>query len=260
MGLLGRALALTGIITGLLAFGLPFAAGSRYVDDGTLAACLLVLLSLASWLPAEIGWERFGAVAGAGAFGLFLNVPASAAFDKLGFLHSGAWLGLCTLLIPIGALVMWAAHGPVRTRATPPSRETVGLPLAAAGLVLIVVGIWLDALDGGPTYWNLSASGHAVGILMLLLVALNVLLLAGPLVVSVPSLRSLDLIVAALTCGFVEFAPVASAFETIGDLGAGAWIEACAGALLLAGVLRLQFSTAAAASSPAAMPSPASAP
>jgi hypothetical protein len=47
----------------------------------------------------------FGAALGAAAFGFFLYVPAVFAFDSLGLLGAGAWLGLCTLLIPLGVLV-----------------------------------------------------------------------------------------------------------------------------------------------------------
>ena len=250
MSLLGRAIAITGIVSGLLAIGLPFASGSRYVDDGTTLAFLLVLLSFASWLPAEIGRDALGAAGGAATFGFFLFVPALASFDHLGDLGAGAWLGLCTALIPIGAFVSWAGRrgsgepAPARRFARP-----LGLPLAFAGLVLAVVGIWLDAASEAGSYWNLSSSGHAVGILMLLLVVLNAGLLAAPTFAPSANVGNLDLLVAAATFGFVEVGVISTAFGNFGSLGAGGWLEGCAGALLLIGVVKLRGAAAPAAAS-----------
>jgi len=54
--LVGRGAILVGLICGLLAVSLPFVSqgGSRYADDGTAAAFLIVLLALTSWFPAEV--------------------------------------------------------------------------------------------------------------------------------------------------------------------------------------------------------------
>jgi hypothetical protein len=234
--LVGRALALAGIVAGLLAVGLPFASGFgeqvRYLDDGTTAAFLLVLLSFASWLPAEIGRDELAAAAGAAVFGFFLFIPAGSAFDELGYLRSGAWLGLCTALIPIGALV---ARRDRAARDRPPLVSDARVPLVLLGFVLVVVGIWLDAFtseDGHVSYWNIGAPDHVVGILMLVLAALNLLVLAAAPVAALP--------VAAATFGLVEAGLVRTAFDDLGSLGIGGWIEACAGVLLLAGVARLR--------------------
>jgi hypothetical protein len=229
----GRALAIAGIVTGLLAVGLEYVPGERHVDDGTTAAFLIVLLCFASWLPAEIGRDAVGAACGAAAFGFFLFFPAVAAFSRLGGLDCASWLGLCTLLIPIGALL--TSTGTASRRERPPLGGDVGAAIALLGVVLLVVGIWLHvASEAGATYWNVSGSGHAVGILMLLLAALNVLVLAAP----VPALSRVDLMLAASTFGFVETGLVVTAFGQLGSLGAGAWVEACAGVLLLGGVVR----------------------
>lgn len=253
--LVGRALAIAGIVSGLLALGIPFAESARYVDDGTTLAFLLVLLSLASWMPAEIGRDLFGAVAGAAAFGLFLFFPATAAFDSLGYLHSGAWLGLCTLLVPIGAFV---SSGRGLSLSSPRRAPHVpGLLVALAGIVLVVAGIWPDADSGGDSFWSFASSGHAVGILLLLLAALNVVLLFGPALRPMPALGDLDLVVAAATFGFVEAGLITTAFEEFGSLGAGAWLEACAGFLLLAGVLWLRRPDVEPAETAASTPSPA---
>src|SRR5580765_6890366 len=65
---LGRAVVLVGLVCGLLAVSLPVLSGaegsSRYVDDGTAAAYLIVLLSLSSWFPAEVGTARLCAALG----------------------------------------------------------------------------------------------------------------------------------------------------------------------------------------------------
>ena len=173
MAMLGRVVVLAGIVTGLLAVSLPYADGARYVDDGTTAAFLIVLLALTSWMPAEVGRDAIGAVAGSVAFGFFLFLPAIAAFDDLGRLDAGAWLGLCVVLIPAGALLTSRVDEQIRIE------RDLGLLTATAGLVLVAAGIWLDASSDGPSYWNLSSSGHAVGLLMLVLVAGTALLVGA---------------------------------------------------------------------------------
>jgi hypothetical protein len=241
--LAGRAIALVGVILGVLAVSLVAVSGDgdslRYVDDGTVTAFLVILVSLTSWMPAEVGPDSLGGAMGAAAFGFFLFVPAVHAFDSFGALGPGAWLGICTVLIPIGLAVVWAARrespAPVRSSA---SRATPGpgLVVALAGLILVLAGIWLPGADGGASYWNVSASGHALGLLLLLAVALNAVLLAAPHVSS-RTLPSTGLLVAATTFGLVEAGLVSTAFEDFGSLGSGGWVEAAGGVLLLAGVL-----------------------
>ena len=251
-GLLGRGLVLVGIVAGLLAMGLSFAAESRYIDDGTQVAFLVVLLSLASWLPADVGPPLLGGAMGAAAFGFYLFIPSSAAFDSFGYLDAGAWLGLCTVLIPIGYLVIWSAELEGE-EADVRNTRSIGLPVSTVGLVLIAVGIWLDIGSHGPTYWNLSSSGHAAGLLMIVLVVLNALLIGGQAHTSFRA-GNLDVLVAAATFGYVEVAWINAAFGGFGSLGAGAWIEACGGVLLLVGVLAPRFAwvRAVAAGAPAA--------
>lgn len=268
VALLGRAIAVVGIVCGLLAIGLPQFSGEgfltlRYVDDGTAVAFLLVLLSFASWFPAEVWRDRYGAAAGAAAFGFFLFVPAVFAFDSLGTLDAGAWLGLCSALIPIGYLVVRASErkaddvaGP---QTAPPgavdSGNAPGLLLSFAGLAVIFIGIWFPAEDGGKSFWNLSFSGHAVGILMLILVAANAALLAVH-VSSRARVADIALLVAATTFGLVEWELIWNAFESFGSLGSGGWLEACGGVLLLFGTVE---HVTAAERAPAGMPSAAAA-
>jgi hypothetical protein len=248
---LGRGLVLAGIVAGLLAVSLPFAGETRYVDDGTTAAFLIVLLSFTSLLPAEIGRDLVAAAAGSAAFGFFLVIPSIYAFDSFGSLESGAWLGLCTALIPLGALLVFAAEEtPVKA---PAVDRGPGLLVATVGLVLVAVGIWLDLGREGPTYWNASSSGHALGLLLIVLVLAD----AGALAASAhSSARVAELLVlaASATFGFTVFALVAGAFDDFGTLGAGAWIQAAGGILLLGGAVlpRLVRSRSTAATAAAA--------
>ncbi len=231
-GFLGRGLVLAGIVAGLLAVGLPFVDGSRYADDGTVAAFLIVLLSFTSLLPAEVGRDLPAACAGSAAFGFFLFAPALYAFDSLGRLEAGAWLGLCTALIPIGALVVFIAD-----EAPAPGIDAgPGLLAGTVGLVLVAVGIWLDFSSTGPTYWNLSSSGHALGLLLIVLVVADALLLAAAAHSSL-RLAGAALLAAAVTFGLSVFVVVGAAFDGFGAVGAGAWIQAAGGTLLLAGVV-----------------------
>jgi hypothetical protein len=98
--------------------------------------------------------------------------------------------------------------------------------------------------SGGPSYWS---SSHALGILFLLFAAANLLLL--PRVASDHAL-----LVASASFGLAVYAWVYHAFENLGSLGPGGWLEAIAGVALIAGVLvarRAAAPTAAAAPAPA---------
>jgi hypothetical protein len=231
-------IALAGSTCGLLAVSLPFVSGdggsSRYVDDGTVAAFLLVLLALSSWLPAEVGSAALGAALGAAAFGFFLFAPAALAFDHFGYLDPGAWLGLCTVLVPIGALLVARDEPRTDGAARPTTAGDSALLLTLVGLALLVAGIWLPAESGGESFWNLSFSGHALGLLMLLLAVLNAALAAAAALAPL-RLAGARLVVAAATLGVVAAELVANAFEELGTLGSGAWLQACGGLLLLLG-------------------------
>jgi hypothetical protein len=229
--ILGRAVVLVGLVCGLLAVSLPVLSGaggnSRYVDDGTTAAYLIVLLALSSWFPAEVGTPRLCAALGGAAFGFFLFIPALLAFDQLGLLGPGAWLGLCTVLIPLGVL----AAEPSRADRSG-GRLGPGVAITLLGIALLLAGIWLPIGRGGDSFWDASSSGHALGLLMVLLAVVDVALLAAP------GLGDVRLVAAAATFGLLAAAVVAAAFGELGTLGAGAWLEACAGGLILGGAVR----------------------
>jgi hypothetical protein len=243
VGLIGRGIVAAGIVIGLLAISLTFAssgdASVRYLDDGTVAAFLLIALTIASILPPEIGKDRLGAASGSAAFGFFLFGPASFGFDHFGYLGAGAWLGVCTALIPIGALVVFNADRPAAA-ATSSSGATPH-PLTIFGLLLILVGIWLPtgSGDGAPSFWNLSFSGHALGLLMLLLVLVN-LVLVGAARSGKSAAADRALLAAAITFGLVEAEWIGAAFNNFGLLGSGAWIVAAGGLLLMLGAAAMR--------------------
>jgi hypothetical protein len=220
--LVGRGAILVGLICGLLAVSLPFVSqgSSRYADDGTAAAFLIVLLALTSWFPAEVGTARLCIVLGGAAFGFFLFLPAIFAFDALGSLGPSGWLGLCTVLIPVGVIFAEPLAPSARDRG-------VGEAIGLLGIGLLLAGIWLPYESGGPSAWNESSSGHALGLLMLLLAVLDAALLVAP------ALADLRLLTAAATFGLLGAPLIISAFDQLGSLGAGAWLQACAGVLIL---------------------------
>ena len=174
---LGRGLVLAGIVAGLLAVSLPFADETRYVDDGTVAAFLIVLLSLTSLLPAEIGRDLPGRVRRLGRVrvlpvrpgGLRLRQPRPPRSRRLAR--------------PVHRPDPDRRPGRVRGRSgdgeAPRIDRGPGLLAGTVGLVLVAVGIWLDFSRDGPTYWNVSSSGHALGLLLIVLVVADALLLAA---------------------------------------------------------------------------------
>ena len=245
----GRALAAVGVIAGLLAVALDLlssgASTARYLDHGAVAAFLIALLSFASYLPAEVGFDTAAAAAGSAAFGFYLFVPGLFAFNQLGALGAAAWLGLATVLVPIGWAIVRALEREPRAAPSPPatSAELLRDPIRAqafAGLAMIVAGIWLPAASGGATYWDGSSSGHALGLLMLLAVIANLAVLAPGIAVA----QDTGLLLAAGTFGLVEAELVESAFDHLGSIGVGGWLEAAGGLLLIASVVAVRLGAA----------------
>ena len=213
----------------------------KYADDGTLMVALIIVLVLAACcLLASLldvaDLDLVAATAGAVAFGMFLFVPswvfAFKYFDKLG---TGGWLGICAGLIPLGA---GFAH--LARKRSDKKAPGVDLAIVAAVvvIVLVVIGIWFElANDDKTTFWKASASGHALGLLMLLLAIVSALLIVAAVSARSGLLADLALIVSGITAGLAMYFEIWAAFKHLGDLGSGAWLELIGGLLLLLGLI-----------------------
>jgi hypothetical protein len=231
-------------VAGLVAIGLNLVgsggAAGHYADHGAVIAFVVALLAYASYLPAEVGRDTPATVAGTVAFGFFLYVPASLAFDQLGSVGAAGWLGLCTLLVPLGAHLVRSAEAGHRVEPAPlrtaESFKDPLLGLTVLGIVLIVVAVWLPDLSGGASVWNTAASGHALGLLVLLAAVLALIAVVGPLAgIAVP--RYTALLITGASFGLVEAPFVHDAFNRLGSLGNGGWMLAVGGLLLFGGVV-----------------------
>ena len=232
--LAGRVVAAVGIVCGLVAIGLVLVSGAggtlHYADHGFDIAFVVGLLAYASYLPAEVGQDTAGGLAGTAVFGFYLFVPAALAFDRLGSLGSAGWLGLCTVLIPVGAAIVGIAERGERPPRAP--RDLRGLAMAPA-IALIAVGIWLPIESGSASYWDASFSGHALGIVMALAVVALLVAIAVPARLPADALDYL----AAATFGLVEAEFVHAAFNNLSVLGSGGWLEAAGGVVMFGAVI-----------------------
>jgi hypothetical protein len=252
---------MVGIILGLLAVGLDLIASggatSHYFDHAVVAVFTIVLLSMASYLPAEVGFDTAGAAAGTAVFGFYLYVPGIFAFDHFGTPGAGAWLGLGTVLIPIGWVILRRVEGGhAQAPASPPPDPAAAardplFGLSIAGLILMAAGIWLPVVTDGPSYWNASYSGDALGILLLIAVVANAATLLLPLVSRTRVSADTVLLVACASFGLAAAQWLESAFDQLGSLGTGGWIEGMGGLLLLGGVVAMRLIAARGSHAPA---------
>lgn len=236
---LGELVALVGVALGLIAlFVKTFdVGGAKYSDDGTVLTIgiIIVVLNagclLGALLLGKLNLDLTAAVAGAVAFGFFLFLPATVAFKDMGHYSWGAWLGIASVLVPLGA---GAAHfWQKRSDAKAPG-VTLWTVAAVAGLVMILIGIWSKVIDASSlTYWNASSSGHALGLLLLLLVIASAILIAMAVNSNKAEIADLALIVSAVTVGLAVAEGVHDAFNNLNHLGTGAWLQLLGGLVLL---------------------------
>jgi hypothetical protein len=242
--LAGRAVAGVGVVAGIVAIWLEAisGAGFSYSDDGTTIAYLLVtlLLAAACLVSGAAGGPKLdagAAAAGGAALGFYLFFPAAIAWNDFNALGAGAWLGICTALIPIGAVFASVSGRGWRLPDRQPS-PIEALP-AIAGVVLVFVAIWLTATDG-RSYWNLSTPGsHALGVVMIALCAAVAMRIFSTLTWASPLSADAGLSLAAVTFGLYEAGVVEAAFGNFGQLDEGAWLGAAGGLVLLLGTASL---------------------
>jgi len=239
---IGEAVAAIGVVLGFIALwtALYDGASGKYSKDGTVTAAMIILLGVAGGclvasLRGTAKLDLAAAATGAVAFGFFLFVPSVAAFKYVDKLGTGAWLGVCAGLIPLGAGIAYFA-GRGKSNAKAPSVDPASA-VAAIGLVLIVAGIWMAVGDSGVTYWNGSLSGHALGLLMLLLAIASALLIVLAIRSQSGCLADLALIVACITAGLAMAEGIGDAFGSFDQMGSGAWVELFGGLALLAGLI-----------------------
>jgi hypothetical protein len=261
--MVGRGIAAVGVVCGLIAIWTNLVAAgvqgrTYWAFDGTLAGLLLILAGVSGLLvlaaSATNRRDLDVALAGVGAtlFGLYLWYPALFATDQWKVLGTGAWLGVCTVLIVVGALV---AIRPSMAAVT--SRpEPIGTLVALVGLVLVLVGIWTKATSSAGTYWNVPGNGHSLGAAMLVFVVLSAVAIAAAHVLAVG--KDAALVLAGVTLGLTLLLPVAAAFDHLGDLGVGGWLAVIGGLALLVGVVLMR--RMAPATAPAATPAVATSP
>jgi hypothetical protein len=244
--------------------------GSYWDDSGWLGYVMLILTLVSAGLLALAVSGRSGqagqryllpALVLAGLFGF---VPLQAAFNKLGDLGAGGWLGaLGALALAIGALAA-LARGPGRTKrrlALQPGPQGPQLLSAArapqqllpesatlVGALLAFIALWLSPLEfSNETYWSLNnaAFGHSLGVTMLLLI----LVTAGLIVLSelgpgrfgdclfvVPSL---------VLGGIFLFYPLILMSEDLNYLDAGGWLGVVATGFFVVGALAAFWRAAA---------------
>jgi hypothetical protein len=239
----GELVALVGVVLAFIAVWTPaidvMGFKPKYADDGTVMAAAIIVLGLAaccllaSILLGKANLDLTAAVAGAAGFGFFLYQPSIMAFKYIDKLSWGAWLGICAVLIPLGA---GAAHFWHRRSDAKAPGVTLWTVAAVIGLVLIVIGIWSARFEQSGmsvSYWKSSASGHALGLLLLLLVIVSAVLIAVAVNARKAELADLALIVSAVLVGVAIAQVVGAAFGKFGNMGTGAWLELFGGLVLL---------------------------
>ena len=239
----GTATAAVGVVLGFVAIFMDFFSGfghsSKYSDDGSILAFLLVTLILTAILLAAYvgGNESLGiaaAVTGSIAFGFYLFIPGAYGFNHFDVVATGAWLGVCTGLIPLGLL--YARASTPRAVTSPPLEAA--LP-AIVGRLCCLIALWWVA-DSGTSYWNLADKGRALPALMLLLVigggALGVMTALQP---RTHLTADGTLVLGAMTFGLYEALLIGDAFDEFGSMGWCAWLGSAGALVLLVGVVKV---------------------
>ncbi len=109
----------------------------------------------------------------------------------------------------------------------------VGRAIAAVGVVLALIAIWIDAV-AGQSYWDVDGT---VGAFLLIMVILAGLALVGAFMGQAAGAYRALLTIGAVLVGFYGFFPAALATDQWSILDAGGWLGLCGGALITVGAL-----------------------
>lgn len=239
--LVGRLIAAAGIVAAFLAIWLDVLSvdgfGARYWDlPGILgevllaAACLAALAALAGLALRRPACDLLLGATGAGLFGLYLFIPAGSAFTDWDTLAIGAWLGVGSGLIVIGAglaLSTW--------RAEILAPYFAAVAVAVGGWVLVMAGIWFGIDDEGGSYWNPEGSGRGLGVLFLILLGVWALAAVVSLLTSTTAAPLLSVATALIVLGVALVVPLLSVLSLLDSLRTGAWLPLGGGVLLSVG-------------------------
>jgi hypothetical protein len=229
----GRAIAAVGAVLAIVGIFVDAVPRSSYWNfDGTVAGFGLALGIIAALLVVAgfAGRPMDGALFAPGAVlvGFWGFFPAATAFSDWDQTRAGIWLTFAGgVLIAVGAACSMFASRAVQST---PAGMSAAAFAAGLGIVLVFPGIFLDAI-GGVSYWD-GPLGHSLGIVMLILAVAA--LLGWAATAKGVRARGADQAVTLVLLGLVAFNPVGAAFDTLGDLEAGAWL-ALAGGILAAG-------------------------
>jgi hypothetical protein len=245
-GMAGRAVALVGAVCGLVAIWTDAVPSTKYWDDGTIGTAMLVLVGAAALVVvAALATGRrdldfTAASIGAIGVGLLFFYPVILAFDEWNRMETGGFLGICSALLPLGALAAYLSTRPAANIGVE-RNAALGALLALAGVGLVVAGIWpdVDNTPGGASYWDLPGLGHSAGIFLIVAAVVTALLVVGAYL-KMPVAADLAVVAAAGTLGFVAALPVGNAFDDFGSLRAGAWLAFAGGVVLFSGTVILR--------------------
>lgn len=190
------------------------------------SACLAALAVLAGLALRRPAFDLLLGATGTGLFGLYLFVPAGSAFSAWDTLAIGAWLGVGSGLIVIGAglaLSTW------RAESLPPYLAAVAV--AVGGWILVMIGIWCGVGDERGSYWDPEGSGRGLGVLFLILLGVWALAAVVTLLTSTTAAPLLTVATALIVLGVALVVPLLSVY-LLDSLRAGAWLP-LGGALLL---------------------------
>ena len=248
----GRALAALGIVFAFLGIWITAIEvsgfGVTYWDtDGTLGwfllllACLAVLLLVLAFATGKPVYDFALAAVGGVMLGMYLFFPATLAGNRWGWIGTGGWLGICSILVAIGALVAYfsARRDRLAERVVLTQRARTALGVAALGLVIVVVSLFLDVERGreGGTYWNVPGGGHSLGYLFLIVIVVTLAALAAGAAGGVAAGMLVGAVAACVLFALSFYIIVGDAFNQLDNLDIGGWLGFVGGVLAAGGAL-----------------------